>query len=86
MGKVSCIVYEGIDLWFWSHDHDPPHFHIKKPGEWEYKVCFMHAKNDILQLVWAETPMKAKFRSKLLSDVANNRATLLREWEAKVSQ
>jgi hypothetical protein len=30
MGKVETISIHGVELIFWSHDHDPPHLHAKK--------------------------------------------------------
>lgn len=35
MPKVACFKIPGLSCWFWSNDHDPPHFHAKKEGEWE---------------------------------------------------
>jgi hypothetical protein len=35
MPKVKCFEIPGLYFWFWSDDHDPPHFHAKRRGEWE---------------------------------------------------
>ena len=40
MGRVACIQISGLDLWFSSSDHEPPHFHVRKTGTWEIRVFF----------------------------------------------
>ncbi|NCR39243.1 MAG: DUF4160 domain-containing protein [Microcystis aeruginosa W13-11] len=41
MGKVESFNLDGLDLFFNSHDHLPPHFHVRKPGQWEIRVFFL---------------------------------------------
>lgn len=43
MPKLVCFEIPGLSCWFWSNDHDPPHFHAKKEGEWEIRVKFTEA-------------------------------------------
>ncbi|MBA2663238.1 MAG: DUF4160 domain-containing protein [Bradymonadaceae bacterium] len=38
MGKVDSFAIPGLELLFYSSDHPPPHFHVRKPGEWEIRV------------------------------------------------
>jgi hypothetical protein len=33
MPKVESFELVGLVCWFWSNDHNPPHFHVKKEGE-----------------------------------------------------
>ncbi len=33
MGRVDAFAIGGLDLWFNSHDHGPPHFHARRPGD-----------------------------------------------------
>jgi len=40
MAKVKCFEIEGLFCWFWPMDHEPPHFHAKRNGEWEIRVKF----------------------------------------------
>jgi hypothetical protein len=86
MGKVDVISIHGVEFIFWSNDHDPPHFHAKKAGEWEYKVHFMEAKEQMLEMLWENKSMKGNLRRDLVELVASNRLALFAEWEAKVSQ
>ena len=41
MGKVEAFTLEGLELWFNSSDHLPPHVHIKRRGKWEIRVFFL---------------------------------------------
>ena len=41
MGKVESFNLDGLDLFFNSHDHLPPHFHVRKPGQGEIRVFFL---------------------------------------------
>lgn len=86
MGRVDIISINGVELIFYSNDHDPPHFHAKKAGEWEYKVHFMKAEKQMLEMLWENKSMKGSLRRELVEMVASNRRVLLAEWEAKVSQ
>ena len=57
MPKVECFEIPGLTCWFWSNDHNPPHFHAKKNGEWELRVRFL--EDEMFEVVWGEAP-KAK--------------------------
>ena len=35
MGRVDAFAVPGVELWFNSSDHLPPHFHASQVGEWE---------------------------------------------------
>ncbi len=41
MGKVEAFALEGLELWFNSSDHDPPHIHVTRRGKWEIRVFFL---------------------------------------------
>ena len=84
MPKVDCFTIPGLDCWFWSNDHDPPHFHVKQAGEWELKVNFLAGKDDMFELQWGYAP-KGKVLRQITRAVETNRAALLAEWEAKVN-
>ena len=85
MPKVDCFAIPGLTSWFWSNDHDPPHFHVKREGEWELKVKFIEDDSRMFELVWGVGP-----RSKTLREIARyvreNRARLLVEWETNVNK
>jgi hypothetical protein len=85
MPKVACFVIPGLSCWFWSNDHDPPHFHAKRDGEWEIRVKFVEGEEEIFELVWGDAP-SSKVLRQLRKAVQANRADLLAEWEANVNQ
>ncbi len=88
MAKLTSFSIDGMDLWFWSHDHDPPHFHAKRKGEWETKVKFLENADGMFEVV--QTIKKkgiSKADLKLLPEmVEEHRPELLKEWEEKVHQ
>ena len=84
MAKVDCFDLPGLKCWFWSNDHDPPHFHVKREGEWELKVNFLAGGGDMFELQWGTSP-KAKVLRQIAGAVNANRAALLAEWQAKVN-
>jgi hypothetical protein len=83
MPKVACFEIPGLSCWFWSDDHDPPHFHAKKQGHWEIRVKFTEAENDMFELIWGDAPRRKVLRQ-LKKAVTENRDELLAEWEANV--
>lgn len=82
MGAVAALEVAGLDLWFNSSDHRPPHFHAEKSGRWGVRVRFMRDPGEMIEIVWGE-PRKAEVRA-LARLAAAKRFELLREWEAKV--
>jgi hypothetical protein len=85
MGKVSSFHLDGIDCWFWSQEHRPPHFHARKKECWEVQVYFLKTKNEMLVMVKS---LRGRISSKDANALTNNaeryRAELLKEWEKKV--
>jgi hypothetical protein len=84
MPKVDCFDIPGLVCWFWSNDHDPPHFHAKREGEWELKVMFLDGEEDMFELKWGTLP-KRKVLRQIAEAVHLNRVALLAEWEGKVN-
>ena len=85
MGRVECFTITGVECWFWSQDHRPPHFHAKKAGQWHYRVWFMNKEGCMLER--AEGPkgrISASDRKLLQEAAVRHRAKLLRQWEKKV--
>ena len=76
MPKVDCFAIPGLVCWFWSHDHEPPHFHVKKLGAWEIRVKFAEAEWDMFEQVWGDPPGGLVLR-KLAKAVKENREALL---------
>lgn len=84
MAVIKAFSIAGMKLWFYSSDHEPPHFHAKRNGEWEVRVKFLENDEEMLELVWRKTA-KASVSAqdkKLLQEMVNeHRLALLREWE-----
>jgi hypothetical protein len=86
VGKVEVVVLKGLDLWFNSSDHLPPHFHAKRRGEWEIRVYFLLCTDDELAFdyKWVKKNPSRKVLTKIRKAVVEHRAELLKEWEQKV--
>jgi|ETNmetMinimDraft_30_1059905.scaffolds.fasta_scaffold359126_1 hypothetical protein len=88
MGEVSTIVIAGLDLWFNSSDHGPPHFHARRPDHWEIRVYIASTtrKKLVFSSKWPRNGVKVpgRLRRLLRQATATNREALLAEWEAKV--
>jgi 8-oxo-dGTP pyrophosphatase MutT (NUDIX family) len=85
MPKVACFEIPGLYCWFWSSDHNPPHFHVKREGEWEIKVNFAEGEEEMFELQWGDAPSARVLRD-LAKNVKQNRFKLLAECEAKVNK
>jgi hypothetical protein len=85
MPKVACFEWLGLTCWFWSNDHEPPHFHVKKEGEWELRVMFLEREARMFESVWGCEP-KGKVLRQIAKTVKENRDKLLAEWEAHVNR
>ena len=84
MGKVSALCFEGMELFFNSMDHLPPHFHAEKTDEWEIRVRFLRAPDEMVEVMWsAKTPSK-RLLKELCEAAERARPRLLEEWEQKV--
>lgn len=87
MGRVDVISVKGLDLWFNSSDHLPPHVHVGKAGQWEVRVYILETTRRRLAYDAKWPPgatVPAKMAKALREKVAENRVALLAEWEAKV--
>lgn len=90
MGTVESFQIDGLYLFFNSHDHRPPHFHVKKKGAWEIRVYILTCAEKSLDfnLKWQKKDKDkptAKEKKEILLLVLKYREKLLTEWEAKVS-
>jgi len=87
LGRVECIAIKGLDLWFNSHDHRPPHFHARRRGEYELRVLFMLSTDKHLayEVKWGKAP-GSRVLENLRQLAVQHRTALLEEWERKVCQ
>jgi hypothetical protein len=85
VGKVDAFVLPGIDVWFNSSDHIPPHLHAKRRGQWEVRIFFLECTNGNLafEIKWGKGPGSGD-RTAILKAVLTHRAALLLEWGNKV--
>lgn len=82
MSKVHAFAVDGIQLWFNSNDHRPPHFHAET-ADGEVRVLFMRDPVE-LEVVWGQVPKK-RIRRALEKLCAEHRDALCVEWSAKVA-
>ncbi len=81
MATVRAFQIGGLKMWFWSNDHEPPHFHAKRRGEWEVRVSFMLDPDEMIEVEWSEKVIPAKTLGILRSRAEQHRAELLAQWQ-----
>jgi hypothetical protein len=85
MGRVAAFALAGVECWFYSQDHRPPHFHARRRGQWHVRVYFLEAKARMLERVAGPRGVLSAADRSALCDVAElYREELLLEWEQKV--
>jgi hypothetical protein len=88
VGRVDAFSAAGLDLWFNSSDHLPPHFHARRAGEWELRVFFLMCTETHLEvsLKWMDRKrgVSRTHLEALREGAVRFRVELLKEWEAKV--
>src|SRR5688572_13183179 len=93
VAKVEAFQVAGLELFFPSDDHPPPHFHVRKPGAWEIKLKINHQhRNEDLRYhpVRPKNPKSRRNRPtahearEIRAGVLGNRRALLREYRTKV--
>ena len=90
MGRVEAFSIPELDCRFPSLDHHPPHFHVRRAGEWEIKVRIL--TTTVRHLDWeAKWPPdfsgpRRPLRMMLAGLVVEHREILLEEWERKVRE
>ncbi len=84
---MAPVAVPGLDLWFNSDDHLPPHFHAERSGEWEVRVHFLRERDEMFEVKWTTRkgrPGKGDLRA-LARLAESHRAELLQEWQEKVN-
>lgn len=77
MPKVVAFSLSGIELWFWSNDHAPPHFHACRVDEWEIVVRFMLCAEGRLdfEVKWGSEPTAKDKKGAFAGDPRTPRRT-----------
>jgi hypothetical protein len=92
MVRVSAFSIEGLEVFFHTLDHCPPHFHVLKSGEWEIRVDIDQSSTAGLvynfkfpkKLLKSGTTLSRKQEKILLEQVLKYKVELLIEWQTKV--
>ena len=80
MATVTAFQISGLKIWFCSNDHEPPHFHVKRRGEWEVKVSFLLAPDDMIEILGSGSPSKKELKT-LTQLAVEHRLELLEQWQ-----
>ena len=83
MTQLKCFAIPGMKLWFWPADHEPPHFHAKRSGEWEYKIHFLENDATMFEEFWTtkKARMSRQDKQAIVDMVTAHRLAILQEWE-----
>ena len=84
MGRLEAFQVPGCRCWFFTGDHDAPHFHAGAPDEWEIKVFFLQ-EPVVYEELWAAKRIPGGVLKRLLKLTAANRDQLLEQWERSVA-
>lgn len=87
---VECIKRNGkYKYLFYSNDHEPPHIHVRREGEWEIKVLFLKCTKDHLEYSFVQRArdlkeLLRKVQTEVLLEVFPVKDKLYKEWCEKV--
>ena len=89
MGRVGGFNLNGLEAFFRSNDHRPPHFHIKKKGEWEIRVYIITTQKNSFDYSFkfpknGSKKISSKEKKEIIKFVIKNRESLLLSWEEQV--
>jgi hypothetical protein len=90
---VQCIKNQvRFRYFFHSNDHEPPHVHVIRSGEWEIKVMFLTCDKASLDYKFVipsnrskkKKPLSSSEQEEILSAILPRRDQLYDEWCKKV--
>ena len=85
MSRVESFSVPGVECWFYSNDHRPPHFHARRRGEWSVRVFFLEEEARMIEVIGDSSAGPSRRQARQLLSLAKaHRAALLGEWERKV--
>ena len=83
MANVKAFHVPGLKMWFYSGDHQPPHFHAQRPGHWDARVFILEDDERMIQVIRPPNGrIHAKDRRAIVAGVKHHRIGLMEEWEA----
>ena len=74
----------GLKAWFYSDDHEPAHFMVKRGGQWAFKIHFLNDPEDMLERdphSRLRDEISARDRRRITDATVEKRAEILGEWE-----
>lgn len=80
MVRLRTFELPGCRLWFYTSDHEPPHFHARVADAWELRVYFMREPPEH-DVIFESRHIPAKTVRAILELAAEHRAALFEEWE-----
>lgn len=92
--KVECIHNSRYRYFFYSNDHEPPHVHVRRDGEWEIRVKFLSCTENFLDYNFktpskrktSTHPLKRSEQDEILADILASKDKLYEEWCRKVNK
>jgi hypothetical protein len=89
LGKIEEFSLKGLQAFFRSSDHHPPHFHVKKSGRWEIRVYILTSSKNGLDYSFKfpknkSVTLTSKEEKAILGFVTSNREKLLLDWSTQV--
>jgi hypothetical protein len=89
LGRIEEFSLQGLQAFFRSNDHRPPHFHVKKSGVWEIRVYVLTSSKNGLDYSFKfpknkSVNLTSKEKKAILSFVIENREKLLLLWSTQV--
>lgn len=91
---VECIHNQRYVYLFHSNDHEPPHVHVRRRGEWDIRVKFLNCTVEFLDYNFAvpscrkvaKDPLARSIQLEILSDILPVKDKLFNEWCKKVNR
>jgi len=85
--KVACFAVAGIELWFNSNDHLPPHFHAEKAREWQVRVFFLRNSKEMIEVGYSNRPRRPSKADvkEIVQQTEAHRTELYAQWEVAVN-
>ncbi len=89
LGRIEEFNLPGLQAFFRSNDHLPPHFHVKKTGTWEIRVYILTSSRKKLDYSFKfpknqSVNLTSKEIKEIINFIISNRERLLLGWQTQV--